>query len=274
MAGRTAGGRVAAVSPTRSSPPPLRCPRCGAALRLRQSELSCARHSTHLFPIVDGVVDLLAGESAGSARWFDSLYGRVYDGGVKHPLFAMPFARLMWNTDISEMYRLMDEGSVCAPGEVVLDVPCGGAPVLARARQIHGTYVGVDLSLEMLRHAAALKRRAHNIWLVRADASRLPLAAGSVDRVLCFNGLHVMEQKAEVLSELARVLRRGGELWGTVLVGDVPLRDRLLRPWLGRGGLFLHPARRDSLARAAREAGFRRWEIEGTGGVVTFRAER
>jgi len=51
---------------------------------------------------------------------------------------------------------------------------------------------------------------------VRADASRLPVAASSVDAVLTMWLLHLLDDARPVLDEAARVLRPGGVLVTTV----------------------------------------------------------
>lgn len=95
----------------------------------------------------------------------------------------------------------------------VLDLACGSAPLWPRLGDRR--YIGVDVSSAELAGA----RRAGAGPLVRATASALPLAAGSVDAVVCSMGLMVLTPLAEVLAEIGRVLTPGG-----VLVAMVPDR--------------------------------------------------
>ncbi len=101
-------------------------------------------------------------------------------------------------------------------GAVPLDgtwLECGsgtgaGARVL-RGRV--GSLVCTDLSAEMLRHAPPLAPR------VRADTSRLPLRASSVDAVLLVNMLLFAD-------EIRRVLRDGGVVvWVNTLGDQTPI---------------------------------------------------
>src|SRR2546430_1464783 len=85
---------------------------------------------------------------------------------------------------------------------------------------------------------------------LRPPAARLPLADAGVDRVLCFNGLHVLPDKVKVLAEFRRVLKPGGELWGSVMV-ERGAPGGLPRPWLRPTWWFYHPARAEELRRMA-----------------------
>ncbi|MEV7190841.1 class I SAM-dependent methyltransferase [Streptomyces sp. NPDC093510] len=94
----------------------------------------------------------------------------------------------------------------------VLDIACGTGIVTRRLDRPGRTVFGVDSSPGMLALAARrLPRRA-----VLGDATRLPLATGSVDAVVLVWLLHLLPDAAPVLAEAARVLRPGGVLITTV----------------------------------------------------------
>ena len=92
-----------------------------------------------------------------------------------------------------------------------------------------GTLIGLDLSNGMLQRAAALRDSNHlsGVILARGDATRLPLLDACVDRILCFNGLHVMPDKAMVLDEFFRV--DGVSKWDK--------QSRILRMFRKEGGI-------------------------------------
>ena len=171
----------------------------------------------------------------------------------------------------------MDEGVKCRPGEVVLDVPVGGAPPLRSASgRLRGTYIGIDLSPRMLRRAVR-ERTAEgldNVLLARADALRLPLRDRSVDRILCFNGLHVLPDKRTALREFHRVLKPGGQMWGNVVIADTSALGMVVRPWFSRSWLFFHPADPDELEELALASGFTIWDQEVQGSMLFFRGAR
>jgi SAM-dependent methyltransferase len=253
---------------------PLTCPDCNGRLRADAGTLVCARG--HRLSAPEGFFNLWPRTDAPPRLdLFSTPYGWLYDTGVKERTLARLAARVIFGADVGPMYDLMDAGVRCAPGEVVVDVPCGGAPVLRTAPgRMRGTYIGIDLSEEMLRRAVAVKLSeglGDEVILARGDAFRLPLVSGTVDRLLCFNGLHVMPDKPALLGEFRRVLKPGGELWGSVLVDDgVPARHA--RPWLRPARAFFHPADAGALEGDAHTAGFAAWETSRSGPQLVFSA--
>lgn len=254
----------------------LACPGCGRPLRGDAGGLGCSRG--HEFLCVDGVFDLWPRDQpAPGLDWFATPYGVVYDNGVKERWLGRLAARLAWGTDLDRMYRMMDEGVKTEAGEVVLDVPVGGAPPLRAAPgRLKGTYIGIDMSPAMLKRADRERQaeRLQNVVLARGDITHLPLADRSVDRALCFNGLHVIPGKAAALAELHRVLKPGGALRGNVVVADRSPRGRLLRPRFSGTRLFFHPADPDELRLLAGAAGFRRWHQDREGSMLYFEGQR
>ena len=255
---------------------PLTCWACGQRLRLRQSVVRCPEGHP-VAEVADGVLDLWPPDRPEPATdLYSSPFGLAYDIGVNSRRLARFTARLEWGTDVSRMYRLMAEGIEVAPGQTVIDVPVGGGTTYgAGAPGLRGLLVGIDLSPGMLARAAR-RRNAQallgRVLLARGDATRLPLAAASVDRILCFNGLHVIADKEAALAEFRRVLKPGGELLGTVLVSDAE------RPFsaiisLERLARFFVPPTTGELRSLARRFGFSRWEQDLEGALLYFRGE-
>jgi SAM-dependent methyltransferase len=92
----------------------------------------------------------------------------------------------------------------------VLDIGCGtGNQLVAnRGALACDLMVGVDRSDGMLRQA---RRKAPEISWVQADAAALPLCGNSFDFVTCQFAFHHMADKAGVIRDAFRVLRRGGQ---------------------------------------------------------------
>ncbi|WP_163509405.1 class I SAM-dependent methyltransferase [Fodinicola acaciae] len=114
-----------------------------------------------------------------------------------------------------------------AGAATVVDIACGTGLVTS---QLAGA-IGLDQAEMMLRLAAP--RLGGRV--VRADASALPFANGSMDAVTMIWLLHLVDDPAPVLGEAARVLRPGGRLITTIdknAANFVPDTDigRLLRP--------------------------------------------
>lgn len=152
-----------------------------------------------------------------------------------------------------------------------LDLACGTGVLLVMLREQGIRAVGLDLSASML---AKARRRGLAGSLLRADATLLPLKAGSFDCVSIVLALHENSTPVAeaMLREAVRVLRPGGRL--------------ILADWLAPRGATahvahwaMHPVER--AAGKAHYAGFREFlragGLEGLAarqGLVVERLER
>lgn len=122
-----------------------------------------------------------------------------------------------------------------APGEWVLDVPCGtGASLVAAAGRVGptGRVVGVDCAARMLDiardklHAAGLA----NVELRQDDMTALTTPERPYDAVLCVLGLFFADDMPGLVRSLCRLLRPGGRL-GVAVFGEHfgdPMREVFL----------------------------------------------
>jgi demethylmenaquinone methyltransferase/2-methoxy-6-polyprenyl-1,4-benzoquinol methylase len=161
-----------------------------------------------------------AKESARIAGMFDAIAAR-YD--LLNHLLSAGLDR-QWRRRAIAALRLSGR-------EVLLDL-CTGTGDLAlaatdstepsrHARRV----IGIDFSGEMLR-IAQRKAGARAIDLLRGDATRIPLAASSVDAVTIGFGIRNVERPLEACREIARVLRPDGTL--VILEFSLP-RSAMLR---------------------------------------------
>ena len=109
------------------------------------------------------------------------------------------------------------EALALPPGTRVLDLCTGTADLAIAATRLVApvSVVGVDFSSEMLRLGRAKVRELHlerAIRLVRADATRIPLADASCDAATIGFGIRNVAEPERALAELSRVLRPGGRL--------------------------------------------------------------
>ncbi|MQA94167.1 MAG: methyltransferase domain-containing protein [Streptosporangiales bacterium] len=94
-------------------------------------------------------------------------------------------------------------------GQRVLDVAGGDGYWAAQARRKGAHAVSIDLARhKMLRGA----RLAYAPALIEGDALRLPFADGSFDKILSICAIEHFDDGGASLSEMARVLRPGGEI--------------------------------------------------------------
>jgi ubiquinone/menaquinone biosynthesis C-methylase UbiE len=123
------------------------------------------------------------------------------------------------------------------PGEVVVDLGCGGGlDVFLAASKVgpKGKAIGIDMTPEMLALARANAAKGvngqpiANVEFHQAKIDKLPLADGSVDCVISNCVINLAPDKPAVFREIARVLRPGGRL----AVSDIALK-KPLPPELG-----------------------------------------
>ncbi len=101
------------------------------------------------------------------------------------------------------------------PGRQVLDVGCGvgvDLPALADRVGADGLVIGLDHDPNLLKAAKEASAGRGNVRLVVADALELPFPNRSFDGVRADRVLQYIPESAQVLNEMARVLRPGGTL--------------------------------------------------------------
>jgi phosphatidylethanolamine/phosphatidyl-N-methylethanolamine N-methyltransferase len=103
----------------------------------------------------------------------------------------------------------------CKPGERVLEVGVGtglSLPMYPDSVRI----TGIDLSSEMLERARArvARRRLGNVeGLLEMDAEKMDFADASFDKVVAMYVVSVTDRPAQLLHELQRVCRPGGDIF-------------------------------------------------------------
>ncbi|MBF4768163.1 class I SAM-dependent methyltransferase [Nocardioides agariphilus] len=205
----------------------------------------------------------------------DPLWATVYDWTVEHPGVGGLGWRLGLGSDLTLLYDAAAEIGTLQAGSVVLDVPCGGGVALRGLRPGQGlTYLAVDIAQAMLdRTLAAARRRgvADQVVPRLADVGALPRQTGSVDLVVTFTGLHCFPSPRQAVTEMARVLRSGGAVTGSMLATDTGRRYEPVRR-VGRRAQVLGPmcSRAEVVAWFA-EHGVPDLEVATSGAIAYFR---
>jgi demethylmenaquinone methyltransferase / 2-methoxy-6-polyprenyl-1,4-benzoquinol methylase len=157
-----------------------------------------------LKPVIE---DALSKSPDRIAGMFDAIAGR-YD-----------FLNHLLSAGIDRRWRKRAIRSLALTGhERVLDL-CTGTADLAIAAvcatPAAARVVGVDFAGVMLRVGREKLRRARlddRVTLVRGDATRIPVADGSVDAVTIAFGIRNVDETAVACAEIRRVLKPGGRL--------------------------------------------------------------
>jgi arsenite methyltransferase len=160
------------------------------------------------------------------------------------------------------------------PGEVVLDLGCGGGlDVFLAAAKVgpQGKAIGVDMTPEMLERARKNAARGingqpvTNVEFHQGTIDKLPLPDASVDCVISNCVINLAPDKPAVFREMARVLKPGGRL----AISDIALKQPLppemgenLLAYVGciAGAIPIEVYRKELLA-----AGFAAVEVVDTG---------
>jgi len=263
----------------------LRCPACGHDVFERRTTTVRCTACQREYEIHDGVADLGPSEtgSQGLAQKFmeSRLYARFYENVARPKLTSLVSDRTM-----QDEKRLSADFLELEPDSTVLDVACGtGNFTRYFTKQIAASQpgyddrsfvVGMDISWPMLERARTYLRReglSDRIFLLRGDATRVPLRRASFDRVHCTGALHMMDDIDEALRNLARVLEPGGIcVVGTFLLGD-GLGRRVLKR-LGGVPASFHWFEQDELYQRMENAGLEVTDESISRDAITVKARR
>ncbi|MDR7605969.1 MAG: methyltransferase domain-containing protein [Armatimonadota bacterium] len=119
------------------------------------------------------------------------------------------------------------------PGEVVLDLGCGGGidtTLAAHAVAPGGRSIGLDMLPEMLEVAArhAAEAGVANVEWMLGEMEAIPLPEASVDVVLSNGVINLSPRKSRAFAEIYRVLRPGGRMVVADIVVDEDLPPEIL----------------------------------------------
>lgn len=118
------------------------------------------------------------------------------------------------------LYNLLLLTPAIKPGSTVVDLACGPANLLVELAKLHpdSRFIGVDLSLEMLKWAKELKSAAdiRNVDFIQADITDIqklqPSAADLVMSTLSLHHLPSLETLRRCFGEMERILKPGGAI--------------------------------------------------------------
>lgn len=116
-----------------------------------------------------------------------------------------------YSKDAQECYPYVMQTLKGLQFKSIMDLGCGTGAVLERIHQQNGEaqLFGLDLSENMLERAK--QRLGLKATLTVGDAENLPYDDNSFDLVYCVESFHHYPNPLKALSEIKRVLKKGGE---------------------------------------------------------------
>lgn len=160
------------------------------------------------------------------------------------------------------------------PGEVVVDLGCGGGlDVFLAAAKVGptGKAIGIDMTTEMLelaRKNAATGWHGQpvaNVEFHLATIDKLPLSDASADCVISNCVINLAPDKPAVFREIARVLKTGGRLAVSDIALKKPLPAELGQDLMAYVGCIAGAIPIDDYRRQLQDAGFAAVEVIDSG---------
>ena len=156
------------------------------------------------------------------------------------------------------------------PGEVVVDLGCGGGlDVFLAARKVGptGKAIGIDMTPDMIERARRNAEQAglSNVEFHLAHIEDLPLAEESVDCVISNCVLNLVPDKPRAFAEIFRVLKPSGRLAVSDMALKRPLPDELVKDFYAYIGCVAGAILIDNYFAGLEAAGFRSVQVVDSG---------
>jgi SAM-dependent methyltransferase len=97
------------------------------------------------------------------------------------------------------------------PGQRILDIGCGRAIDIVNMSGSGADLIGIEPSFVMLSHAReTLKLNGYNTAVLQAIGESIPVAAGSIDKIVCKGALDHFADPDKAMQQIATAIKPGG----------------------------------------------------------------
>lgn len=155
------------------------------------------------------------------AKW-DSWASEMDSQGGRYDFLREAQSKVIALLDVRENVRFLDIG--CGTGWAV-----GQAAKLVNDK---GLFYGVDLSSKMIEKAKENFRGKANFHFLQANVESVPLDSDFFDVIICTNSFHHYPNPNQAVSEMYRLLKRGGKVYILDPLADawiIKLADRFIK---------------------------------------------
>ena len=147
------------------------------------------------------------------------------------------------------------------PGEIVLDLGCGGGfDCFLASRKVgpSGQVIGVDMTPEMIAKAQknVCDSGVGNIEIRLGEMENLPVADNSIDVIISNCVINLSPEKQRVFNEAFRVLKAGGRLAVSDIIASAPMPAGIRNDLSLHAGCIAGASTEDEIIVMLRNAGF------------------
>jgi SAM-dependent methyltransferase len=145
-----------------------------------------------------------------------------------------------------------------APGDIVVDVGCGGGDVCVYAAERGASVIGIDIEPELIARTTQAMNAigAHAFRGIVSDANPIPLPDGTATVVVATEVMEHVPDPARFLGELARIARPGARILLSVPHPSSEAIMKLIAPdWYWQPPLHINVFEPEDLDRLFAEAG-------------------
>ncbi|HEX3999089.1 MAG TPA: methyltransferase domain-containing protein [Pirellulales bacterium] len=198
----------------------MRCPASGEPLHAAGTAL-VSESGAHRYAVCDAGIPVMADE-------FCSAEGRIQR--EHYDRIAAAYLANLKYPHTEEYHRYLDAALISALKTdnlgTAAEICCGRGEAFRLLGDRVERGIGLDVSLNMLR-AARADLGPDRYLFVQGDATAMPLRSGAFDNVFMFGGIHHVNDRRRLFSEVFRILKPGGRF-----IWREPVSDFFLWRWL------------------------------------------